>query len=92
MNYTQEEVDRIHDTLIDLIVSCMRTGEIKRCKPKVGDWCIETSSFRVDNDNCIGKLLHKDGDSYKIQTVGGKEVNWRNATFSKIPDRYLRIK
>ena len=92
--YTQEEIDYVHDTLTDLLISCMRSYRIPIEEPKIGDWCIEISSFRVDHDNCIGKLIKAEPEkgTYVIETVGGKIVTWRNASFAKIPDKYLRSK
>lgn len=93
MEYSQEEIDYIHDILIDLLISCMRSGNIPFEKPEIGDWCIEFSSFKIDHDNCIGRLKKKLGDgNYEIELIGGKIITWSNAEFKKIPDNYLRIK
>lgn len=93
--YDAKDVDYLHDTLIDLIISCMRSGYIPHEEPSVGDWCIEISHFasKPDNDNCIGKLVKVlDESDYEISTVGGKVVTWRNAILIKIPDKYMRQK
>lgn len=69
----------------------MRSGYIPHKEPNIGDWCIERTSFNVDNDNCVGKLIKVLGDGeYEIKTIGGKVVTWRNAELSKIPSKYVR--
>lgn len=95
-NYTKEQMDYIHDTLTDLIISCMHSGIIPRQRPMIGDWCIEMSSYKVDHDHCIGKLVEVDRDDdgdtkYVIRTIGDKLVTWHNAELYKIPDKYLRV-
>ncbi|WP_025852817.1 hypothetical protein [Paenibacillus ehimensis] len=93
--YTQEQIDYVHDVLIDLMVSCMRSGHIPYEEPKIGDWCIELSNNpdESNRDTCIGKLIRVIADGeYEIETVGKKIVTWRNAIMSKIPDKYLRTK
>lgn len=89
--YTQEQIDYVHDILIDLIISCMRTGHIPFETPEIGDWCMECTSFGVDHDNCVGRLMKviRDGE-YEIETIGGKIVTWKNAELTKIPSKYLR--
>lgn len=86
-------MDYLHDTLIDLLISCMRSGHIPIVVPKIGDWCIEWTSLVVDHDHCIGRLtkILADGE-YEITTIGGKVVTWRNAELAKIPDKYMRNK
>lgn len=96
--YEQETMDYVHDTLIDLIISCMKSSHIPIEEPEIGDWCIELSS-KNDRDNSVGKLLKKYDEKYgkdnvdtvyEIELIGGKVVTWRNAFFSKIPNEYLR--
>lgn len=91
--YSKEEMDYTHDTLVDLLISCMRSGKIPFEKPKVGDWCIEISTINVDNnrDCCIGKLISIDGEGkYTTETVGRKIINWSNAELIKIPSKHIR--
>ena len=89
--YTQEQIDYVHDVLVDLIISCMKTGHIPFETPQIGDWCMESTSFKMDHDNCIGRLLKVIGDSeYEIKTISGKVVVWKNAELTKIPSKYLR--
>lgn len=92
--YSQEEIDHVHDTFIDLIISCMKTYKIPFEEPKIGDWCIEISQAHFDRDNSVGKLIRKYVDDtgivYEIERIGGKIVTWRNAEFHKIPSDYLR--
>lgn len=79
--------------MIDLIISCMRSGSIPHENPQIGDWCIEISSFTLANkrDYCIGKLVSiTDQGKYTIETVSKKIVNWENASFIKILDKYIR--
>jgi len=97
MAYTQKEVDYIHDTLIDLLTTCMFSKYIPVQKPKIGDWCIEASRIdrKKDRDDCIGKLIRvvdEEKGDYTIITIGGKEVTWHNSELRKIPDKYLRNK
>jgi hypothetical protein len=69
----------------------MRSGYIPHVEPNIGDWCIERTSFKVDHDNCVGKLVKVLGEGgYEIETIGGKIVTWSNAELSKIPSKYIR--
>lgn len=94
--YSQEEIDKVHDTFIDLIISCMRTQKIPLIEPEIGDWCIEMSSLKKDHDDSIGKLIKTyvddTGPVYEIEGIGGKIITWRNAMLYKIPSDYLRNK
>lgn len=91
--YTQEQIDYVHDILIDLIISCMKSGHMPYQKPEIGDWCMEIGSFKIDHDNSVGRLIKVLGDGeYEIETISGKVVTWRNAELAKIPNKYLRKK
>lgn len=84
------EIDRVHDTLIDLLCSAMKF--IPYEKPEIGDWCYEMTSGRGQNRDCkIGVLKEILGeDEFVTVTVGGKEIHWKNAVIKKIPSDLLR--
>lgn len=89
---TEKELDRVHDTLTDLLCAAMEQVPYER--PQVGDWCYEMSSFKSRNRDCrIGILLRiiDPGEGrYITKTIGGKEIHWDNARFKKIPSDWLR--
>lgn len=84
------EIDRVHDTLTDLLCSVMQYVPYEM--PEVGDWCYEMTSFENENRDCrIGVLKKILGEGeYVTETVGGKEIHWRNAEIKKIPTDWLR--
>lgn len=84
------EIDKVHDTLVDLLCSVMEYVPYE--KPKIGDWCYEITSLGMQNRDCrIGvlKTVLKD-DEFITVTVGGKEIHWTNAGLKKIPSDLLR--
>lgn len=90
MNNDISEIDKVHDTLVDLLCSVMKFVPYE--EPKIGDWCYEMTSFESENrDYRIGvlKAVLNDGE-YLTLTVGGKEIHWRNAQLKKIPSDWLR--
>lgn len=84
------EIDRVHDILTDLLCSCMI--QLPYIKPKIGDWCFETTSCGLQNRDCrIGILKQWITDTeFVTETIGGKEIHWTNAHINKIPDNLLR--
>lgn len=84
------EIDKVHDTLIDLLCSVMRYVPYE--EPEIGDWCYEMTSSKEQNRDCrIGvlKAVLKDGE-YLTVTIGGKEIHWDNAILQKIPNSLMR--
>lgn len=84
------EIDRVHDILTDLLCSVMRYVPYEI--PKVGDWCYEMTSCEEQNRDCrIGMLKEIIGEGeFLTETIGGKEIHWRNAEMKKIPTDLLR--
>ncbi|MCF8018276.1 MAG: hypothetical protein K9L62_02635 [Vallitaleaceae bacterium] len=90
--YSQSEIDRVHDTLTDLLVSTFLKYDVRE-EAKVGDWCIEISSLLTNkNRDCmIGRLLEiKSEGEYTTETIGGKVIDWHNAEIYKIPQHLIR--
>lgn len=60
--------------------------------PEVGDLCIETSSFALDWER-VGYLTYVSDDEevYKLWTIAGREVTWRNASFRRLGRKGLRL-
>lgn len=87
-----EEINRIHDILTDLLCSTMKYVPYE--KPKIGDWCYETSSWPNRNRDCRIGILKEiiSVNEFVTVTIGGKEIHWTNATLKKIPDDLLREK
>lgn len=85
------EIDKVHDILTDLICSVMEYVPYER--PKIEDWCFETTSTKKQNRDCrIGVLKEIISESeYVTVTVGGKEIHWHNADLKKIPSDWIRI-
>lgn len=96
-HYKQEVKSSYKEQILtDLLISCMRTPGVVNKEPKVGDYCIEKSTLNINNEyreDCIGELIgYCDPSGYVIRTLNGKEINWRNAFISRIPDKYLRFR
>ena len=54
-NVKNEEINKIHDTLTDLLCSTMKYVPYE--EPKEGDWCYEMTSLKNTNRDCrIGIL------------------------------------
>jgi len=94
MGLTDIEINKIHDILTDLLCSCMKY--IPYEKQQVGEWCFEYSSVGLQNRDCrIGKLVRcidAESGEFITETIGGKEIHWRNASITKIHDHLLRNK
>lgn len=77
------EIDKVHDILTDLLCATMQYVPYEN--PKIGDWCYETTSMGLQNRDCrIGILKQRFSDNEFItETVGGKEIHWRNAAIKK---------
>lgn len=91
MKNNMSEIDKVHDTLVDLLCSVMKFVPYE--KPEIGDWCYEMTSYENENRDCrIGVLkdVLSEGEFVTI-TVGGKEIHWTNAELKKIPNDWMRV-
>lgn len=87
-----EEINKIHDTLTDLLCSTMKYVPYE--EPKEGDWCYEMTSLKNINRDCrigiLKSIINPVTGEFETVTIGGKVIHWTNAKFKKIPSDLLR--
>lgn len=75
--------------VFQLLLSSIENSETFE-KPKVGDWCIETSMIYGRTLNLLGIVREITNNGYITQTVFGQTVTWTNCNMVRIPDTLLQ--
>lgn len=91
-NVKNEEINKIHDTLTDLLCSTMKYVPYE--EPKEGDWCYEMTSLKNTNRDCrigiLKNIIDPVTGEFETVTIGEKVIHWNNAKLKKIPSDWLR--
>ena len=91
-NVKNEEINKIHDTLTDLLCSTMKYVPYE--EPKEGDWCYEMTSLKNTNRDCrigiLKNIIAPVTGEFETVPIGGKVIHWNNAKLKKIPSDWLR--
>ena len=75
-NVKNEEINKIHDTLTDLLCSTMKYVPYE--EPKEGDWCYEMTSLKNTNRDCrigiLKNIIDPVTGEFETVTIGGTVI------------------